>query len=85
MTVSRLGHKVKPNAKKRMNLRASAHPNAVGSGTRGGGRKPYATGADGLRKAELQVDADLVFPRKKGTVVTDVTSSYALCTVAETS
>jgi hypothetical protein len=29
VTVGRQAHKVKPNAKKRMNLRASPHPNSI--------------------------------------------------------
>jgi hypothetical protein len=84
VTVSRPGHKVKPNAKKRMNLRALAHPNAGHSGTRRGVRKPYATGTYGLRRAESRDCAEVIFPHKKGTYVTEITSSYALCTVAET-
>lgn len=51
MTVSRWEQQVKPNAKKRMNLRASAHPNSVAAAARPIGAKACATGDYGWFRA----------------------------------
>jgi hypothetical protein len=84
VTVSRWEQQVKPNAKKRMNLRASAHPNSVVSAGRPIGAKAYATGDYGGLRARFEGCADRLFPYKKEVHVTEITSCYALCTLAET-
>jgi hypothetical protein len=48
VTVSRQEHEVKPNAKKRMNLRASAHPYSITPATLLSGWKPCVTGTFGV-------------------------------------
>jgi hypothetical protein len=47
VTVGREGDKVKPNGKKRMNLRAMAHPRAVTLAARSARQKPDSAGSQG--------------------------------------
>jgi hypothetical protein len=84
VTVGRQTHKVKPNAKKRMNLRALAHPNSIGPAARLTGWKPCAIGCYERSRAEFGPGAEHIFPHKQAPYVTEITSCYALCTVAET-
>jgi hypothetical protein len=47
VTVGREGDKVKPNGKKRINLRAMAHPRAVALAGRSACQKPDSVGSQG--------------------------------------
>jgi hypothetical protein len=83
VTVGRWTHKVKPNAKKRMNLRASPHPNAIMLVARSGIGKACAVGDPGSQRAAAPAR---ILPIKSGKAVlrvTGITFCYAAYTMAE--